>query len=152
MANNSAIIGRMEFALQKIRPNQGKIQLALTKIGMMIIAKAKIKARQQKIVDRGHLINSLRYEFYRAGNKQGVFVGSFGIKYAAMNEFGGPVTERQRRAMMAAISSRNIRIASKRIVTRSGAGWRWRPRPYLRPAIVESKKYIMDTLREMLRP
>ena len=75
------------------------------------------------MVDRGHLINSLRWEMFHLGNTYGVFVGSFGIKYAAMNEFGGVVTEQQRRAMMAAISKRSIRIASKGIIKKHGGAW-----------------------------
>ncbi len=150
MANNSAVIGRMEFLLEKARPTKEKIDTALLKISMMIIAKAKLKVRQHRMVDRGHLINSLRWEMFHLGNTYGVFVGSFGIKYAAMNEFGGVVTEQQRRAMMAAISKRSIRIASKGIIKKHGGAWRWKPRPFLRPAVIESKQYITDTLRKEL--
>lgn len=150
MADNSAIIGRMEFQLSKVRPSPTKIQTALLKISMMIIAKAKIKIRQKRIVDRGHLINSMRWELYRAGNTYGSFIGSFGVKYAAMNEFGGIVSERQRRAMMAALSERRVKLPPKGIIMRHGGSWRWKPRPYLRPAVIESKQYITETLRSEL--
>ena len=151
MANNSAIIGRMEFLLEQARPSPDKVKTALLKISMMIIAKAKLKARQKRIVDRGTLINSLRWELYQAGDTQGAFIGSFGVKYAAMNEFGGVVTERQRRAMMAALSQRGgARLPSKGVIMKHGGSWRWKPRPYLRPAVIESKQYITDTLRREL--
>lgn len=126
------------------------IQNAMLRIAMMIIAKAKINVRRHRMVDTGRLINSLRWEFYRQGDTQGVYIGSFGVKYAAMNEFGGTVTERQRRAMFAAFGSRPKR-AGKGIITRSGSEWRWRPRPYLRPALKDSQKYIIETIREYLR-
>ena len=150
MTNNSAIIGRMEFALSKVRPTPDKIERALLKISMMIIAKAKLKIRQHRMIDRGHLINSMRWELYKSGNTYGSFIGSFGVKYAAMNEFGGIVSERQRRAMMAALSNRNVNLPPKGIVKRFGGAWRWKPRPYLRPAVIESKQYIIDTLRKEL--
>jgi hypothetical protein len=149
MANASSIIGRMQFLLEKTKPTPEKINMALTKISMMIIAKAKIKIRQKRIVDRGHLINSMRWELYRSGNVYGSFIGSFGVKYAAMNEFGGIVTQRQFRAMMAALADRP-RLPSKGVVVRAGAAWRWKPRPYLRPAVIESQRYILETLRKEL--
>lgn len=151
MANNiSFVIARMNVLAKNISGDSPNIHNALLRIAMMIIAKAKVNVRRHKMVDTGRLINSLRWEFYRNGDEQGVYIGSFGVKYAAMNEFGGKMTERQRRAMFATLKDRAPR-ASKRVIIKSGSEWRWRPRPYLRPALVDSQKYIVETIREYLR-
>jgi phage gpG-like protein len=151
MANNASfVIARMNVLAKNVGAGSPGIQNAMLRIAMMIIAKAKINVRRHRMVDTGRLINSLRWEFYRQGDTQGVYIGSFGVKYAAMNEFGGTVTERQRRAMFAAFGSRPKRKGTG-IITRSGSAWRWRPRPYLRPALKDSQKYIIETIREYLR-
>jgi hypothetical protein len=149
-ANDSAIIGRMIFKLEKSLPKEEKVTAALIKISMWIVAKAKIIARRKRIVDRGHLINSLDYEMYRVGNTYGTFVGSFGVRYAAMNEFGGPVSREQMRAMFKAMKIRGVRLAGKGVIVKSGPGFFWRERPFLRPAVIESQKFILDTLRKEL--
>lgn len=151
MATPSFIIGRMNVLAKSLSPGSPAINQALLRIAMMVIAKAKINVRRHRMVDTGRLINSLRWEFYRQGDTEGVYIGSFGVRYAAMNEFGGEVSERQRRAMFAALGSRKIRLPSKGVIRKSGAGWRWKPRPYLRPALKESQQYIIETIREYLR-
>jgi len=151
MANSSFIIGRMNILAKNLSPGSPQITETLLRVAMMIIAKAKVNVRRHRMVDSGRLMNSLRWEFYRQGDTDGVYIGSFGVKYAAMNEFGGEVSERQRRAMFASFGRRTIKLPSKRIITKSGSGWRWKPRPYLRPALKESQQYIMETIREYLR-
>jgi len=150
LADDSAIIGRMIFKLEKTLPTPDSINRALLKISMWIIAKAKMNVRRKRIIDRGHLINSLSWELYRTGKTYGSFIGSFGVKYAAMNEFGGPVSRKQMRAIFASMQRRTIHLPSKGVITRRGAGYWWRERPYLRPAVIESKNYIMETLRKEL--
>ena len=151
MGTPSFIIGRMNILAKNISSGSPMITQSLLRIAMMVISKAKINVRRHRMVDTGRLINSLRWEFYRQGDTEGVYIGSFGVKYAAMNEFGGEVSERQRRAMFASFGSRKTKLPSKGIIRKSGAGWRWKPRPYLRPALKESQQYIMETIREYLR-
>lgn len=151
MSNSSFIIGRMNVLAKNLSPGSPQITETLLRVAMMVIAKAKVNVRRHRMVDSGRLMNSLRWEFYRQGDTDGVYIGSFGVKYAAMNEFGGEVSERQRRAMFASFGRRTVKLPSKRIITKSGSGWRWKPRPYLRPALKESQQYIMETIREYLR-
>lgn len=151
MSNNiSFVIARMNVIAEKVSGDSPNIKNAMLRIAMMIIAKAKINVRRHRMVDTGRLINSLRWEFYRQGDTQGVYIGSFGVKYAAMNEYGGKVTERQRRAMFAALKNRAPRMSRPRVIIKSGSEWYWRPRPYLRPALKDSQKYIIETIREYL--
>jgi hypothetical protein len=152
MSDTSLIVARMQVLAERFKPSDKTIDTALLRIAMMVIAKAKTNVRRWRMVDTGRLMNSLRWEFYRNNDEKGVYIGSFGVKYAAMNEFGGEVSERQRRAMMAALSRRGgPPVRGKQIVTKSGSEWRWKPRPYLRPALLQSKQYITDTIREVLR-
>jgi phage gpG-like protein len=124
------------------------------RIGMKVSADMKLLAARQRIIDRGHLVNSLRYEFVndRPG-VTGINVGSFNVVYAAMNEFGGNFTDRQRRAMFASLSDRYGGKIPKR--ARSGTsviqGNYWRPRPFIRPAVKMNQKYIVDMIRTAFR-
>jgi phage gpG-like protein len=152
MSDTSLIIARMKVLSERFTPSDNAIDNALLRIAMMVIAKAKINVRRHRMVDTGRLINSLRWEFYRNSDSKGVYIGSFGIKYAAMNEFGGEVSERQRRAMFKALSMRGgPRLPSKNVIQKSGSQWYWKPRPYLRKALIESKGFITETIREMMR-
>jgi len=151
MPTPSFIVGRMNVLAENLSPGSPQITETLLRIAMMVIAKAKVNVRRHRMVDTGRLINSLRWEFYRQGDTDGVYIGSFGVKYAAMNEFGGTVSERQRRAMFVSFGRRRVKLPSKGIITKSGSEWRWKPRPYLRPALKESQQYIMETIREYLR-
>ncbi len=83
MANNASfVIARMNVLAKNVGAGSPGIQNAMLRIAMMIIAKAKINVRRHRMVDTGRLINSLRWEFYRQGDTQGVYIGSFGVKYA----------------------------------------------------------------------
>lgn len=122
------------------------------RIGMKVSADMKLFASRQGIVDRGHLINSLRYEFVndRPG-VTGINVGSFNVVYAAMNEFGGNFTDRQRRAMFASLNDRFGGKLPKRSKTSVIQGNYWRPRPFIRPAVKMNQKYIVDMIRAAFR-
>lgn len=79
-------------------------------------------------------------------NMAGIEFGSYGIKYAAMNEFGGPMSDRQHRAMMAALRKRGKRREGKGVVTKRAGGWFWKPRPFLRPSIDSNRDFIVDEI------
>lgn len=137
-----AIKQRLKTTTDQFEPN---VRNALQQVGILISREAAINARRQGMIDSGRLINSIRYEFFIENNRQGIYVGSFGVPYAAINEFGGPFTERQRRAMFAAMSRRGgSPRPSKGVIM----GDHWRARPYLRPAITANTSRIVDILRE----
>ncbi len=143
-SNINELIARLQVRVTESAPNSPKLKEALTRIGLYVTASAKIEARRQGIIDSGRLINSLRYEFFQIGEVQGIHVGSFGVPYAAIHEFGGTFTDAMRKAMFANIAKRGRKgKPSKNIIV----GNRFKARPYLRPSIVKSRLFIIDTLR-----
>lgn len=149
-SNISRIIARLNEQTKSAQPNSPELRSALTRIGILIQTQTKINIRQRGIIDTGRLLNSIRYEFFLEQHIAGINVGSFGVPYAAMNEFGGIMTENQRRAMFAALA-RSGKLKggrkSKNVITREG---RWKARPYLRPAVRNHTERIIAILREAL--
>lgn len=143
---------RIQAKIARFEPDSPQLREALLRIGFLLEAEAKLNARRQGIIDTGRLINSIRSQFYRRANSVGITVGSFGVPYAAMHEFGGPFTDRQRRAMFASLRDRgklgprSVRV-SKGIIQ----GNRFVARPYLRPALQKHRGRILDIIRDLLR-
>lgn len=140
------IIDAVRKMSKRLQPREITMRRALTEIGILVSREAKINARRKRIIDSGRLINSIRYEFFTENNKPGILIGSFGVPYAAINEFGGPFTDRQRRAMFAALGRAGKlkkNYAPKGVIV----GNRYRKRPYLIPAVRENTNRIVDILR-----
>lgn len=135
-------------------PGSSQVRTALTRIGLVLEAEMKYHAKRQGIIDTGSLLNSIRYEIEQSGNTAFLTVGSFGIKYAAMNEFGGKMSRRQVQKMFSEIRIRKgyskVPRAGKGIVTvyKDGTGY-WRPRPFIFRALKEKKNFIFRVMREL---
>jgi phage gpG-like protein len=143
-SNIAGTISMLQRKTAELAPNSPQLKEAFIRIGLYVSALAKMEARRKGIVDRGRLINSIRYEFFTKGSQVGVLVGSFNVKYAALNEFGGVFTEQMRRAMFYSMRKRGgSRRGSKGVIQ----GNRFRARPYLRPAFTKSRTFVLDTLR-----
>lgn len=69
----------------------GKIQIerALYRIGAMLEAKVKFSIIEKKLVDRGALLNSIKFNVDVADKS--VTVGSYGVPYSAIHEYGGTI-------------------------------------------------------------
>jgi phage gpG-like protein len=119
---------------------------------MLISGKAKLNIRRQKMIDTGRLYNSLRWEFKKEGSVSSISIGSFGVIYAAMNEFGGEISEKQRRAMFAAMAKRRVTRPPKypRVIESKSGKLYWRPRPYLTPAVLETQDEIVKIIASMV--
>jgi phage gpG-like protein len=141
------LIDRLTAIREKTQPDSPAVRLALTRAAILISNQAKINARRKGIVDTGRLLNSIRYEFARGeeGSKGiRVLIGSFGIPYAAMHEFGGKYTGRQMRAMFASFNG--VKKKGKGLL-RNGFLTR---RPYLRPAFMVHQERVAELLREAI--
>ena len=158
MADNVPMTGlgleierRILARIGKFGPDSPELREALLRIGLLVEAEAKITARRKGIVDTGRLINSIRHELYRTRTTAGVRVGSFGVPYAAMHEFGGPFTDRQRKAMFASLRDRGklgpVRKEGKGIIQ----GNRFVARPFLRPSIIKHKSRIAEIILGLFR-
>lgn len=141
---------RISARLSKYEPESPELKAAFYRIGFLIESEAKLNIRRQGIIDTGRLLNSIQTKLYTKGDKVGVRVGSFGVPYAALHEFGGPFRENQRRAMFAALRDRG-RLGPKGAGKGVIRGDMFTARPYLAPAIRTHKRRIIEILRGLFR-
>jgi phage gpG-like protein len=152
--NSSVIIARLKARIEAVRPDSPQLAAAMHKIGMLIVARAKANMLRPPGGGApiggptGTLRESIQYRFAKEGDSSVLQVGSFNVRYAALHEFGGPFTARMRRAMFAA-----LRASGKKPKPSKGVivGNRFKARPYLRPAVRDTREYIITTLREALK-
>jgi phage gpG-like protein len=143
-----AILKRLENMRLVASGDSPKLRTALIRVGSVLEAEMKLNIVRHKMVNTGRLLNSIRYEVKAMGDKTQLTVGSFGVEYAAINEYGGKLTSRQIRAMFASFRGRAKR-AGKGIVRVYGDGSGYhRARPYMRPAIAKHRNFMLDVLRE----
>jgi phage gpG-like protein len=152
--DNQLIIERLRENIAKNAPDNDVVKTGLLRIAMLISSKAKLNIRKQRppILDTGRLINSISWEFKKEGNVNTISVGSFGVIYAAMNEFGGPISEKQRRAMFYAMSQRRVKRPPRfpKVIESKNGQLVWRPRPYLAPAVAQSKEEIIKIITSLV--
>lgn len=149
-----------------------RMREALLRIGFILEAQIKLNIRSQKLIDTGRLINSIRSKV----TNEGLTVGSYGVPYAAIHEFGGEIAARNARyltiPMSAEFKGRSAREFSdlfvKRIGNRAylvrqneGGGLQFcymlrervtmPARPFMKPAVEKHKERIIDIIRNLLK-
>lgn len=144
-----AIRQRLMVRLAKLKPGSPEMMRILTRIGMRLEQETKLNIRKQAIIDTGNLFNSIRYQISQTATGMRLSVGSFGVRYAKIHEFGYPVMgPRQRAAMFA-------RLREEGKIGRPGKGvvfaGTFRARPYLRPAFDKVTQDFDREIRELLR-
>ena len=142
---------RIAQRMASFSPKDPKLKEAMLRIGFIVEAQAKLNIRRHGAIDTGRLFNSIRSEFYTKGTRVGIKVGSFGVPYASMNEFGGTFSDQQRRAMFAALRDRGKLGPGKGVDKGVVQGGRFMARPYLRPAIMTHRNRIIDIIRGLFR-
>lgn len=142
---------RIARRIRKYQPDSPELREAMLRIGFLVETQAKLNIRRHGAIDTGRLFNSIRSEFYQLGTRAGVRVGSFGVPYASLHEFGGTFTARQRRAMFASLRDRGRLGPGKGVDKGVVQGNRFMARPYLRPAILVHKNRIIDIIRGLFR-
>jgi len=153
------LIARIQKFQSVNDPNSPEVRQALIRIGTVLTAQMKLNVQRERIIRNGGLLNSIRYEVVQSGSAAFVSVGSFGIKYAAMNEFGGPMSRAQVRRMFVELKLEGLlnksraKGAGKGIVTvnADGSGF-WEARPFIRPALKTHAQFIIDTIRQIGKP
>lgn len=130
------LIKRLKDRERAFKFSSPEMKKAMTAIGAIVMGQTVQNIRTNRLIDRGHLINSISFKTFNQNNVDGVMVGSFGIPYAAIHEFGfkGLVEVRNhlRRGANVRAHSRNINVPA---------------RPYLRPAVTKHKDLIINILR-----
>ena len=143
---------RIQAKLSRYSPDSPELKAAFFRIAILVESQAKINIRRAGIIDTGRLLNSIRHEFYQDKDKVGVRIGPFGVPYAALHEFGGHFSDRQRRAMFASLRDRG-KLGPKSVKVNKNVieGNTWRARPYLGPAVAAMKPRIIEILRGILK-
>lgn len=139
------IIGRIAGA--GFLPNDPRTKQTLFKIGVLVSNLAKANLTNQGIVSSGQL--RAKTTFLLEGNQdvQRVLIGPFGVKYARMVELGGAFTRQQQKAMFASFRERGLKKKEGKGVIKGG---RYRARPYLAPALRDSRKQINEMVRSII--
>lgn len=83
-AQNKRVIDRVRYSVQGVDPKSPQGQQLLHRIGLLLSSEMKLNIRRQGLIDQGFLLNSIGYEV--DGNT--VEVGSYGVVYAKVHEFG----------------------------------------------------------------
>jgi len=135
------LIKRLKDRERAFKFSSPEMKKAMTAIGSVVMSQTIQNIRQRKLVDRGHLMNSISYKLFNKDNVDGVMIGSFGIPYAAIHEFGFKglvqVREHLRRNSRVRAHGRNMNVPA---------------RPYLRPAVEKHKDLIINIIRQAVKP
>jgi len=143
------IIARLERHAKQFQGDSRMIAAAFTEIGLLMTNETKLNLRRQGMVDTGFLMNSIGHVFEKTRDGATLKVGSFGVPYAAIHEFGMNVTERMRRGMFATL--RATGKLGKRPSKGVLVGNKFLARPYLIPAFNKHQKRAIKILREAVR-
>jgi phage gpG-like protein len=123
---------------------------ALFRVGLLVQNEAKLNIRRHRLIDTGRLINSIQFKLVDKTFGQSVLVGSFGVPYAKVHEYGfaGNVdVKNHTRTINQAFGKP---IAPTQVEVRAHSRYqRIRARPYLRPALAKMRRQIMQIIRSI---
>ena len=145
VSNIDALIKRISVRARRWVFNDRDAKKRLTRIALLLENQTKINIRRQGIVDTGNLLNSIQSRVASRQNSAIITYGSFGVVYAGIHEFGGPFTDRMRRAMFARLNARGAPPKPGKGIIQGGF---IRARPYIRPSIIQQRRRIIQILRE----
>lgn len=150
MANNTDVfVIRVTEAMAAYSANSPVMQRFMVRLGADIVARARSNIVRERIVDTGRLLNSISFRLESSADTLTLYAGAFGVRHAALMEFGGRYTPAMMRAMFASL--RNRGLLGKRPGKGLLVGGVLPPRPYLRPAFAEATDNFSANLRGYLR-
>lgn len=139
------LMARLERAVA-MNESGPEVGAALFAIGTLVSNNAKRRLARLGAVDTGFLRASVAHRIEQSRGLATVVIGPFGVKYARMVEYGGVMTRRQMRAMFATMHRMGRKQASKGIIK----GGRYRGRPYMGPALNDSRSQIEQIIRNLV--
>lgn len=140
---------RFVRVLESLSPDSPQLQGFMARIGADIVSRARANIVRNRIVDSGRLLNSIAFRMERGTEGLAVYAGAFGVRHAAVHEFGMRYTPAMMRAMFASLNNRGL--LGKRPGKGLLVGGVLPPRPYLRPAFRDSTENFSQKLRDYLR-
>ncbi len=139
------LIQRLRLRTAALAPDSPEMRAAMVRIGLVVTSQTKTNIRRRRLIDTGRLLNSIRYEHFRNGDTVGIRVGSWGVPYAAVHEFGFNGTVRVNGHWRMAPGGRQVRVTEHNRATRI------RARPYLRPAVKQHAKLMVELIARVFR-
>lgn len=134
--------------IRNIVGSSSEIRTRLLRVANLLRNQMILNIRKRGLIDTGNLLNSIRYEFYNNQDSQGVLVGSFGVPYAAVHEFGfnGIVTIRPFQRLQTLSFGRPM-PPRKVQVTSHQRKMNIKPKRYIRDAVESQKLNVIDIMR-----
>ncbi len=150
---------RLEKRIENLSPDSKEMREAFLRIGLVLTSQMKLNLRRVVYskkafgyVRTGNLLNSIKYEFFKDGDTGGIVVGSFGVPYAAVIEYGfsGNQTVKSFMRNQTTAFGKRLDPPKKVNVKSHSRNIDRKAKPYLRPAIEKHQNFIIQTLREVL--
>lgn len=150
-ANADRFVQRLASRIGAYSADSVAMKKFMTRVGADISSRAKSNLTRQRVVDTGRLLNSMGFRVEDEAGREGIalYVGAFGVRYAAIHEFGMRYTPVMLRAMFASLNNRGVlgKRPGKNIM-HSGV---LPPRPYLVPAFREGTRNFAQQMRDFVR-
>lgn len=148
--NEKQLLGRIMSRIRWADPKDPRFREMLMRMALLLEGQAKLNVRQQRLIDTGRLLNSLRGEVRSRGNYHDITIASNGVPYAQLYEkgFNGTV-------QIAAHQMRLDHFWHQKVdpivvqVRQHQRHVDVKPRPYVKPAIDQLRGYIRDQLRSL---
>lgn len=152
LENRDKVVSRLRKLSEKVAPDSPAIKAALIRSATIILNQAKINVRRQGLIDEGRLINSLRFEFFRNADSNGVKIGSFGVPYAAFWEFGfkGNQSVRAHNRLITQAFGKKLSPSVTARIRQHTRSVDQAPRSYLRPAFEAHKSRVVEIIKKAM--
>lgn len=137
---------RLLVRLSRLSGDAPELRQALFAIGNLIANKAKNRALRERAIDSNAYRSRIAFRIEKSAGLSRVVVGSFGVKYARMIEYGGVMTRRQMRAMFYAMRKAGKPRRPGKGIIENGY---YHARPVMGRAFDESQPGIMSILRNL---
>jgi hypothetical protein len=147
-SNATDILLRLEARIKATKPDSEVLAKAFTRVGILIASQTQINIRQKGLIDTGRLLNSVKYELFKEGEISGVRVGSFGVPYASVQEYGFNGTVRAHKRLIRKVFGKTLK-EPKTIDVRAYQ-LRIRGKYFLGEAVQKQSSLVLDILREAL--
>ena len=132
-------------------PNSAKIRQAFLRIGSVLQAQMRTNVTGQGLIDTGNLRARILYRVTQTKDSAVLEVGSFGVPYAAIHEFGykGPQSVPAHQRFMSIAFGRAMKNPRKVDISAHIRQQNIPARPYVRPALQKHQNFILDIIRQI---
>lgn len=155
-------------------PDSPEVVAALMKIGIKLEADIKRNIRRARLIDQGALINSIKHRIVSEGKAGILQVGSWGVPYARIHEYGGVIRPKKAKWLTIPVAkfskrrfARDFRLAffpidgGRKLAAvdkdRNQLAFVLvkkvvhKPKRFMRDALEKNTNYVYDTIRKLFQ-